>query len=230
MDGELLCWLLSLFWWFEVAFLVVWVWLLNWLSLLLGVSLLLAFLWGSLVLLDLLINLLWSWVWGFWFLCWSSSRWRWDIGALWSLLASPVRGGVDHLVDFDPHIWSNLAVGNVFSVVVLLKLNSGELKSAVSIDHSLTLFASVFDFSGILSWLLSKILDDNFISASADLDFFVEILMTLHTIGEVVDANWGVVMMSVGIGGSQEHGDSKRSFKHIFLLYNKLIKIILNWI
>jgi|TARA_B110000305_G_scaffold232084_1_gene286491 hypothetical protein len=109
--------------------------------------------------------------------------------------------------------------GTLITIIVwdrLLELNVSEFKSAVSIDHSLALFASVFDLSGDL--LLCKVLDDNFIIAFANLEAGVEVFMTFHTIGEEGDAFWGVVM-SVGIGGSQEHGNSKSSFVHIFYYY-----------
>lgn len=147
MGGELLLLflLITFLWWVKISLLGLWVWLLDWSSLKLGISVLLGLLWGSLGLLDVLIDLLWSWVWCFWFLWWTSSRRRWDISALWSLLSSPDGSWVDHLVNFDPDIWSDFVVGDVSGsglsvrwwegfwtgsvIIVLLVVSSGGWKN-----------------------------------------------------------------------------------------------------
>lgn len=123
LGGELFLFLffaLFLLWWVEIALLGFWIWLLDWSGLELGLSVLLSLFWWSLVLLDFLLDLLWSWVWCFWFLWWTGCWWRWDVGALWSLLSSPDGSWVDHLVNFDPDIWSDLLVGDVTSFSLML--------------------------------------------------------------------------------------------------------------
>jgi hypothetical protein len=147
LGGELfLLFLLGgLLWWLKISLLGLWVWLLDWGGLGLGISILLGLLWDGSVLLDLLGDLLWSWVWCFWFLSWTSSGWGWDISALWSFLNSPVGSWVDHLVDLDPDIWSDFVVGDVTGrslsvrwwegfwtgsvIVVLLVISSGGWKN-----------------------------------------------------------------------------------------------------
>jgi hypothetical protein len=152
LSGELfllffLFFFLGFLYWFKISLLGFWVWLLDWSSLGFGFSIFLGLLWEGLGLIHVLLNLLWSWVWCFWFLWWTGSSWRWNISALWSFLNSPVGSWVDHLVDFDPDIWSNFVVGDVSSggrllsiswwegfwtgsvIIVLLVVSSGSWKN-----------------------------------------------------------------------------------------------------
>lgn len=148
LGGELLLLFFFTFfflWWVKIALLGFRIWLFDWSGLELGLSVLLGLFWWSLVLLDFLLNLLWSWVWCFWFLGWTSWWRRWDIGALWSLLSSPDGSWVNHLVNFNPDIWSDLMVGDVTGsglshgwweglwtsavIVILLIVSSGSWKN-----------------------------------------------------------------------------------------------------
>jgi hypothetical protein len=64
------------------------------------------------------IKTVWVLYWSFWltFWVWLLDTYVWLIGIFWSFVGSVQSGWVNHSIDLDPNVWSNLLIGNILGL------------------------------------------------------------------------------------------------------------------
>jgi len=108
--------LIVMFWWVEVASFVFWILLLWFASLPFGLNFLISLFRYGFSLLDVVISFLWSRVRCICLLGVATCWWGWNISWFWCVWCSELGCWVNHLVYFNPHIWSHFFVGNIILI------------------------------------------------------------------------------------------------------------------